>query len=178
MNNILAIGASNSSKSINKKFASYVAHQVKDANVSVVDLNQLELPVYSPDLEAKSGIPQNARTFLRLISEADAIVLSLAEHNGNVTAAFKNLWDWTSRVEMKLWQDKPILLMATSPGGRGGASVLNIVKTLMPHFGGKVVADFSLPLFGTNFGEDGVTDTELKAQLSAKITLLQEAMIA
>lgn len=178
MNNILAIGASNSSKSINKTFATYVANQMADVNISVVDLNQLELPMFSPDLEAKSGVPQNAKTFLRLISESDAIVLSLAEYNGNVTPAFKNLWDWTSRIDTKIWQNKPMLLMATSPGGRGGANALKIIKELIPFYGGNVVGEFSLPEFQTNFSTDGITNPEIKTQLTSQIEALQQALSA
>jgi NAD(P)H-dependent FMN reductase len=104
----------------------------------------------------------------------DGIVLSLAEYNGNQTAAFKNLWDWLSRVdEMKFWREKPMLLLATSPGGRGGASVLKITSELLPFFGGNMIANFSLPLFHNNFSEGGIMDEALNSDLQSKIVLLQ-----
>ena len=176
MKKILAIGASNSSKSINKSFATYVANQVKDSEVIAADLNNLELPLYGTDLEASSGIPENATTFNQMLEEADGIVMSLAEHNGNVTTAFKNLWDWTSRIDQKVWKNKPMLLLATSPGGRGAQSVLAIVKGLMPHYGGNVVSDFSLPFFHENFSSEGIQDEELNEQLNQKIQLFEESL--
>lgn len=169
MKKVLAIGASNSSKSINTLFATYTANQIKDAIVIVADWEDLVLPLYSPDLEAASGIPENAQHFRNLIQSADAIVLSLAEYNGMPTAAFKNLWDWTSRIDMQLWSNKPMLLMAASPGGRGGANALQIIKQLMPHFGGNVIADFSLPSFHNNFQDGTLINDKLNEVLTTKI---------
>jgi chromate reductase, NAD(P)H dehydrogenase (quinone) len=176
MKNIVAMGASNSSKSINKTLAIYVAKKVKNAHVQIADLNELELPLFSPDLEIRNGIPENAQLFRQLITHSDGIVLSLAEHNGMPTAAFKNLWDWTSRIDKDFWQKKPMLLLATSPGGRGALSVLNTIKTLMPHFGGNVIADFSLPRFHQNFTQEGLKDQVLNADLNKKIELFQQAL--
>ena len=68
MKNIVAIGASNSSKSINKTLAIYVAKKVKNAHVQIADLNELELPLFSPDLEIRNGIPENAKLFRQLIT--------------------------------------------------------------------------------------------------------------
>ena len=174
MKKILALGGSNSKTSINKKFATYVANQLENVEVIVADLYVLNLPLYGPDLEAEKGCPEQVIQFNELIKSVDGIVLSVAEHNGNQSAAFKNLWDWLSRVDdMKFWRDKPMLLMAASPGGRGGASVLGITKVMLPYFGGNILADFSLPLFHNNFSEDGLTDEALNSDLQSKIALLQ-----
>ncbi len=173
MKKILAIGGSNSRNSINRKFAIYVANQLEGVEVFVVDLNDYVLPLYSPDLEAESGIPENATAFDQLLTSADGIVLSMAEHNGSHAAAFKNLWDWVSRIDMKLWKNKPMLLMATSPGRRGGAGVLKITKELIPHFGGNVVADFSLPSFSHNFQEGKLINEDLSAELAVQISRFQ-----
>ena len=173
MKKILAFGASNSKKSINKTFATFVANKIEDARITVADLNDLELPIYSPDLEAESGIPENAHKFRALIEESDGIVISLAEYNGMITTSFKNLWDWTSRVDIKIWKNKPMFLMAASPGGRGGANALRFTKELLPHFGGNVITDFSFPSFFQNFSEEGIKDETLNNDLNNKINLFQ-----
>lgn len=174
MKNILAIGASNSKKSINKVLANYIASEIKDTNVINLDWDEIVLPLYSPDLETESGIPENINKFILLIKESDAIVLSLAEHNGQVTAAFKNLWDWASRIDMSIWGGKPMFLAATSPGGRGGMGVLNAVKTVIPHFGGNVIVDFSLPNFYDNFKDSNITDEVKKSELMEKVGLFEK----
>lgn len=174
MKKVLAIGGSNSKKSINKALATYVAHQLENVEVLIGDLSKLDLPLYSPDREVAEGQPAKAIQFLDVIRSVDAIVLSLAEHNGNQTAAFKNLWDWLSRVDgTHIWAGKPMLLMATSPGKRGGASVLKITKDLLPFYGGNVVAEFSLPLFDKHFTPEGITDPALGALLATQVSLLQ-----
>lgn len=173
MKNLIALGASNSKDSINKKLAVYTASKVKNAKVEVVDLNDYELPLYGVDLEAKNGIPEKAEKLSEVIESSDGLVISLAEHNGSYTVAFKNTIDWLSRLDIRVWKDKPLLLLATSPGGRGGKMVLETAKTSFPFVGGYVVADFSLPNFYDNFTEEGISNNESKAELEEKIQLFE-----
>ncbi len=176
MKKVVALGGSNSKNSINKALASYAANQLKNVEVVVADLNDFDLPLYGIDLENEQGIPAEASRLDDLIQSADGLVVSLAEHNGSYSTAFKNAYDWMSRINQKVWKDKPMLLMATSPGGRGGASVLQTAKTSFPFLGGNIIADFSLPSFHTNFSTDGISNEELNASLNEKIKLLQEAI--
>ncbi len=176
MKNILTFGGSNSRKSINKSLAVYAAGLIENAELSIADLNDFELPIYSSDLEAENGIPQNAAKFDKLIQDADGIVLSLAEHNGLPTAAFKNLVDWLSRIDQNVWKKKPMLLMAASPGGRGGANALRVMIELLPHFGGNVVADFSLPSFYKNFTAEGIIDPALSLELQEKVQSFESSL--
>ena len=154
MKRVIALGASNSKNSINKKFANWAAHKVEDTEVELIDLNNYEMPLYSSDLEKESGIPEMVIRLKEKLNSADGFVISLAEHNGNYTAAFKNLQDWLSRIELKIWGNKPTLLMAAAPGKMGGKSVLNIAKSSFPYMGANVVADYSLPEFHKNFDND------------------------
>lgn len=176
MKNIITFAGSNSKNSINKQLAIFTANQIKNVKATVLDLNNFELPLYGIDYETTHGIPDNAKQFLETIKSADGIVLSLAEHNGAYSSAFKNLFDWMSRIDGKLWNDKPMLLMATSPGGRGGASVLEIAKGRFPFMGGNIVADFSLPFFTQNFSEDGIVDSVLKQSLKNAISNFEKAI--
>jgi chromate reductase len=170
---VLAFGASTSSKSINRQLAHYAAAQIPAATVTALDLRDFQLPIYSADEEEAHGVPADAVRFLELIQSHDAVVVSLAEHNGSYTAAFKNLYDWASRSEGKLWANKPMLLLATSPGGRGGASVLETALVKFPRMGADLRASFSLPSFYDNFSpETGITNPELAAALTAAIATL------
>ena len=114
--------------------------------------------------------------FLDIIKESDGIILSLAEHNGNFSVAFKNIFDWMSRIEQKLWNNKPMLLLATSPGGRGGASVLSIANNGFPHMGGNVVTTFSLANFYDNFKNNEIENAELKAAFLKAVKEFQLAI--
>ncbi len=176
MKKIIAFAGSNSKTSINKKLAVYASSLVQDVEISVLDLNDYELPLYGIDLENEMGIPENAKKFLDEIKASDGIVLSLAEHNGAYASVFKNIFDWMSRIDGKLWSDKPMLLMATSPGGRGGATVLDVAQGRFPYMGGNIVEVFSLPSFGTNFSEGKIVNDDLGTELKGKVDKFQKAL--
>ena len=169
MKNILVFAGSNSKTSINKQLATFAGHSIKEVKTTVLDLNDFKLPLYGIDLENEKGIPKDANAFFEAIKTSDGIILSLAEHNGAYATAFKNLFDWLSRIEGKCWCEKPMLLMATSPGERGGQSVLDIAKDRFPRQGANVVATFSLPSFNDNFEGDGIKDLSLSEELNQVI---------
>jgi chromate reductase len=164
---IIAFGGSPSKNSINKKLATYAAGLFENAEVEVLDLNDFQMPLFSVDIEVTIGQHPLAQVFLDKIATADILVVSLAENNGNYSAAFKNVVDWSSRINGKIFQNKPTLLMATSPGARGGASVLEIAKNNFPRFTADIKATFSLPSFNDNFDiEKGrISNVELDNQL-------------
>jgi len=168
---ILAFAGSNSQKSINKQLAAYAASLFENADVEVLDLNDFEMPLFSVDLEKEIGQHEKAKLFLDKIENADILVVSLAENNGNYSVAFKNVFDWSSRISKEVFQQKPMLLMATSPGPRGGASVLDIAKNAFPRYGGQIKATFSLPSFNTNFDleQNKISNTELDKELKDTI---------
>jgi NAD(P)H-dependent FMN reductase len=176
MKKVIALGGSNSRKSINKVLATYVANQLENSEVLVTDLNDFDLPLYGIDAEKENGIPEDAIRLNNLIASADGLVISLAEHNGSYSTAFKNVYDWVSRIDRKVWKNKPMLLMATSSGARGGATVLQSAKAGFPYMGANIVADFSLPSFHDNFSENGITNEALHTDLNQKIQLLQKAI--
>lgn len=162
---ILAFGASASKHSINKTFAHYTADQFVDHTIEKVDLLDFPLPIYTIDHEKENGFPENAKKFLAKIESSDLIIISFAEHNGSYTAWFKNLFDWISRINSKFLQDKKLLLLSTSPGARGGISVLTTALDRMPRHGGEIVGSFSLPNFEVNFDPNsGLIEPLLKSK--------------
>jgi chromate reductase, NAD(P)H dehydrogenase (quinone) len=168
MKKILAFAGSTSSTSINKQLATFAAENLENTSFDVVDLREYKLPIYSTD-EEQNGIPEDAQKFSDLLGNYDGFILSLAEHNGSYAAAFKNIFDWSSRVEKNVFRAKPLLLMATSPGGRGGATVLNAAATSFPHMGAKSVTTFSLPNFYDNFKEGKIVNDEFLSKLNDSV---------
>lgn len=176
MKKIIAFAGSNSKQSINKQLVSYAATLLKDVQTEVLDLNDYELPLFSVDVESEKGYPENARKFLSKLAGSDGIMVSLAEHNGAYTAVFKNLLDWMSRLETKVFYGKPMLLMATSNGARGGRSVLDIASTRFPRHDADIVCEFSLPGFNNNFSDGKVMDTELDEKLKEAVRTFEQAL--
>ncbi|MBW8184205.1 NADPH-dependent FMN reductase [Shewanella nanhaiensis] len=164
---LLALAASSSSKSINKQLATYAASLVEGADVEVLDINDYEMPLFSQDREDELGHPELAQQFFAKIGEVDGIIISFAEHNGSYTAAYKNLFDWTSRIDQKVFQNKPMVLLSTSPGPGGANTVLTAAKGSAPHFAGDVKASLSIPSFFDNFDMEAgkLRNEELKQAL-------------
>ncbi|VAW54672.1 FIG01199557: hypothetical protein [hydrothermal vent metagenome] len=176
---ILAFAASSSRKSINKQLVSYAgsllsADKSAAHEVEILDLNDYELPLFSEDREAELGQPQLAKGFLNKIGGSDAVIISFAEHNGSYAAAYKNTFDWASRINPKVFQNKPIIFLATSPGPGGASSVLATAISSAAFFDGEVRASFSLPSFYENFdSEQGrITNEEINAQLLSAVNKL------
>lgn len=165
---IIAFGATNSKKSINKVLAAYAASLVSGAKTELLDLNDYEIPMFSEDKEAELGQPKLAKNFLAKLESADAIVVSFAEHNGNYTVAYKNLFDWASRINREVFQNKPTIFLGTSPGPGGATSVLQLANNSAPFFGADVKGSLSIPSFYENFdmATQELGDQGLKQQLS------------
>ena len=171
---VLAFAASNSSTSINRQLVTYAAGLLAEVEVRILDLNDYEMPLFSVDRERKLGHPDAAHRFLAKIAGTDALLISFAEHNGSFTAAWKNLYDWCSRVEVKVLQGRPVVLLSTSPGRRGGASVMEQAQKLVPHYGGEVRAHLSIPRFGEVFDQEKgeLRDPEWRARLKDAVNCL------
>lgn len=160
---ITAFAASNSTTSINKQFVQYAAQQFAADSIHVLDLNDFEMPIYSTEREKNEGIPQQAHDFVEALSKADLIVVSIAEHNGTYTAAFKNIFDWASRAQLKMFNEKPLVLLSTAPGPMGGKFALEAAATRFPRHGAHLVGTFALPAFSTNFSStEGILDEQLR----------------
>ena len=81
-----------------------------------------------------------------------------------------------SRIDKKFWSEKPMLLMATSPGGRGGATVLGTALGGFKYLGANIVANFSLPSFGNNFSENKIINDELNEGLLEQVSIFEKAL--
>ncbi len=167
MKKILAFAGSNSSTSINHKLVKYVASEINEHDVKVLNLTSYTMPMYSED-EEKKGLPAMAMGLNKEISESDALIISVNEHNSSFGAFFKNVIDWLSRVDRNFLEGKKILLMSTSPGKRGGQTSLEFGKSIFPRFGGEIIESFSFPSFYENFSEASNTVTDETLLLGLK----------
>lgn len=171
---IIAFGASTSKHSINKQFAIYTANQFENAEIEILDLNDFPLPLFTVDLENETGIPDNAKRFYNKLQTADLILISLSEHNGTYTAAFKNLFDWVSRYQMKMFEGRKLFLISTSTGIRGGQGSIEAAVSRFPRHGAEIITIFSLPEYQKNFDiEKGITNEELKNSFLNKVNLVK-----
>lgn len=162
MSRILAFAGSNSSTSINYKLVQFTTSLIKDHEVDLINMVDYNFPVFSEDLERKKGYSDLLKGLIDKIVQANALIISVNEHNSNPSAYFKNVLDWLSRMDRNFLADTKILLMSCSGGRRGGIGSLEVVKGILPRFGGEIIATFSLPSFNHTFDKaKGITDPEL-----------------
>jgi len=169
---ILAFAGSNSSKSINHQFIKYIANSINDHNVEVIRLTDYDIPLYSVDIENK-GFPKEVIRLHSKIREADAIIISVAEHNGNITAFFKSIIDWISSYDREFLKNKKWLLFSTAPGKRGGGSALAIAKKTLDYFKGELIGTYSLSNFKSNFVDGKIVDEDVKTTIDHLLNKLQ-----
>lgn len=100
------------------------------AQTSVLDLRELALAIYDGDIEAAQGAPAGAATLRDAIDQHDALVIVTPEYNGFPTPLFINAFDWLSRLPdgLKTTADKPVALLASSPGALGGLRAMNYTR--------------------------------------------------
>lgn len=176
MKKIVAFAGSTSSSSINKQLVTYAGSKLVSFDVTILDLKDFEVPLFSEDYEKDNAYPTGALNFNIALDQADGFIVSLAEHNGTYTAAFKNLLDWVSRKNREVFRNKQVLLMATSPGAKGGSAVLAAAEATFPYLGSAGITKFSLPNFYDNFKDKVIVNENLDKALSIATRTFEKLM--
>ncbi len=177
MSKILAFSGSSSSRSINQKLVHAAVRHLDPAMVTVIDIRDYPLPIYSIDIE-QEAMPENAVKLRQLFSDHAGFLISSPENNSSITVILKNVIDWMSRMDGKIFQEKPVLLMSATPGKNGGRTNLEHMERLMPWWGGTVVGTFSLARFPEAFDVEAgdLRDSERQAELAAAVKALEAAV--
>jgi NAD(P)H-dependent FMN reductase len=135
---ILAFAGSTRAGSFNKKVVRIAAEGAREAGaeVTLLDLKELPLPLYDGDLEAEHGIPGNALRLKALMKGHEGFLIASPEYNSSVTGVLKNAIDWASRPmegenPLECFAGKMAALMSASPGGLGGLRSLAHVRAIL-----------------------------------------------
>lgn len=177
---IIALAGSLRKDSFNQKLINEAARFALQtgAEVEVIKLADLNLPLFSEDIEGQ-GTPADAQHLKDKLRAADGILLASPEYNGSITAALKNAIDWASRTEqgaLPAFRNKVVALFATSPGGLGGLRGLNHVRDILSGIGSLVLADqLAVPSAFTVFGEDGKITDPATAE---KVSVLTQQLVS
>jgi chromate reductase len=96
---ILVFGGSIRTGSFSAQLAALAAKElaILDAEVSLISLADYPLPIYDGDLEAKKGVPDNAKKLRATMNEHSGIYIATPEYNASVPPLLKNTIDWVSR---------------------------------------------------------------------------------
>lgn len=176
MKKIIAFSGSNSATSINQQLIHAIAGTVSGIEVEVLSLRDFEAPIFGIDLEAELGFPESMQALFDKMSTADGFIVSTPEHNGFMPAVLKNTMDWLSRMGRKVFNEKPVVFLSASPGGRGGASALGQMLAIMPHQGAQVIGGHSVGAFFDKFKEGALVDGVDKVAILKLVKELEQAL--
>ena len=143
---ILCFSGSTRSGSINVRLLDAAIKELSalDCEVTRISLEDYPLPIYDGDLEEKEGVPENAVTLAKLMSEHDGYFITCPEYNGSLTPLMKNTIDWMTRVpsdQAAPFKDKVGAIGACSPGGMGGIAMLYHLREILVRLGSLIVSE-------------------------------------
>ena len=132
------------------------------AEVTRISLGDYPLPIMDEDLEAESGVPENAYKLARLFVAHDGILIATPEYNGSVPPLLKNTIDWISRVRqdggkpLRPIPGRVVALCSSSNGHFAGIRSASHLRQLLSHIQMDVIApQLSVPNGPEAFDENG-----------------------
>jgi len=138
---LLIFAGSTRVQSYNRQLARVAADLARQAGaeVTLLELASLDIPLYNADLEARGSPPDVIRLKQVLFDHPGWIICS-PEYNGSYTALLKNTLDWASSPVKgdpvwsqgsKAFTGKVVGLLAASPGALGGLRSLQHLAPLL-----------------------------------------------
>jgi len=155
---ILAVAGSLRAESYNRKLLRIGVKILQEAGaeVDVLDLREVPLPLMDEDLEDREGLPPGAVEIKRRLGQAQGFLISSPEYNSSIPGIFKNAIDWATRGEGSVFEGKVGALMAASPGRWGGLRMMPHLRQVLTVLGVWLTpSQINLVKAGDAFKEDG-----------------------
>ena len=138
---LLVFAGSTRQHSWNRKLASAAAElaRTSGAEVTHLELADLDIPMYNADLEAR-GTPADVMKLKQIMFEHPAWIVCSPEYNASYPALLKNTFDWISSPVKSdpAWSDgfkstrgKVVGMLSASPGALGGLRAQSHLAPLM-----------------------------------------------
>lgn len=166
---ILALSGSSRAESLNRKLVLNASRGAENygAKVTLLDWNEMDLPIYGGDLEKSEGVPEKAQNLITLFNDHDGFLISTPEYNGAFSGLLKNAIDWVSRFYMleskppHPFKNKIAGIMSASPGALGGIRGLPHLRVVLSGLGTLVIPEqLALSKAGEAFGDDDILKDE------------------
>jgi NAD(P)H-dependent FMN reductase len=101
----------------------------EDFEITVADFKQMPLPFFdaplTPSNEHFVATDPNVIKWAKMVEDADAVIMLVAEYNYSMTAVLKNAIDWV----FKPWAEKPVAMIGY--GWVGGARAITAVRVVL-----------------------------------------------
>ena len=172
---LLIFAGSTRLNSYNRRLAQCTATLARavGAEVTLLELGELNIPLYNADLEAR-GTPADVIRLKTVLSEHPAWIICSPEYNASYTALLKNTIDWSSSPVkgdaqwsdgLKPFSGKVVGLLSASPGSLGGLRSLEHLCPLLRNLQCWVAPkQYALGNAGTAFDENGQLLNETQRQ--------------
>jgi len=134
------------------------------AEVTRISLADYPLPLYDAELEAGSGLPENAVKLKRLMAAHEGILIVTPEYNASIPPLLKNALDWISRVQERrepplfAFRNRAFALGAASERPTGGLFALLALRQLLEIGCGALVIPEQIAVAQADEGFDGMDD--------------------
>ncbi len=163
---ILIFAGSTRALSFNRQLAKVAAKLALEAGaeVTLLELASLDIPLYNADLEAR-GTPPDVIRLKQLMLDHPGWLICSPEYNGSYTALLKNTIDWASSPVKgdanwgqgtEPFAGKVVGLLAASPGALGGLRSLEHLSPLLGNLQCWVAPQqYALGQAGSAFDVDG-----------------------
>ena len=142
------------------------------AELTVVNLCALELPIYSDALE-KAAFPPNALALKETLAAQNGLLISSPAYNGSVPPLLKNALDWASRptgdeplIALSAFRGKAAAIMSASVSPFGGLRGLMHLRQILTTIQMVMIPDqVVIPSAHAAFDEEGNLKEALPASL-------------
>ncbi|MBS0245966.1 MAG: NAD(P)H-dependent oxidoreductase [Proteobacteria bacterium] len=182
---ILILAGSTRTGSNNVKVAALAAKELTllDIDVTRISLQDYPLPLFDPDLEARSGPPANAVKLKQMMAAHQGVFIASPEYSASVTPILKNTIDWVSRVRERgdplyaAFRNRVFGIASVSPDSSGGLHGLLALRQILELGCGALVIPEQLAIVGADevFDERGnIADTHIANQFYALLARLVE----
>ena len=163
---LLIFAGSTRLNSYNRRLAQFAAKlaRAQGTDVTLLELGELDIPLYNADLEAR-GTPADVIRLKSILTEHPAWIICSPEYNASYTALLKNTIDWASSPVpgdpawsdgLKPFSGKVVGLLSASPGSLGGLRSLEHLCPLLRNLQCWVSPkQYALGNAGTAFDEHG-----------------------
>jgi chromate reductase len=173
---LVAFAGSFRTASWNRKLLALAVRHARDAgaDVDVIDLRALAIPLYDGDLEQAAGLPDGVKALKERIAAAQGVIVATPEYNHSIPGGLKNALDWLSRPPNNPLRDKFVALMGASTGMAGTVRVNYALRPVFSTAGSWLLPGYvGIPNAAGAFDESGNLKEELfRKQLEAHVKTL------
>lgn len=163
---VLALSGSTRSASWNTRLLGIVAAELALHGLMIAEhsFRERPLPLYDPDAETETGVPEAVVQLRGQISRCDGLLVACPEYNGSLTPVLKNALDWTSRPVagengLAPFRLKPVLIVGTSIGPFGAVRAIGHLRAVLGKMGALVMPeDLAVPNAATAFADDTLAE--------------------